>query len=83
MPTPSPIIVASVGELVPKLIAAAVMPRSPSPVNTPMRALASGRMPAITLPNPASSTISATVIPMSSEATSLGLGAAACPSCPP
>ena len=83
MPTPSPIIVARVGELVPKLIAAAVMPSRPSPVNTPIRALASGRMPAMTLPKPASSTISATVMPISSEATSLGLGAAACPSWPP
>ena len=37
----------------------------------------------MTLPKPASSTIRATVMPISSEATSLGLGAAACPSWPP
>ncbi len=74
---------ASVGETDAKLVVAAAMPSSPSPVKAPTRAVPTGSPAAATLPKPITSTTSATAMPISSERASLSLGLSAWPSRPP
>lgn len=83
MPTPSPIIVASVGDTVAKVVAAASSPSRPSPQTTQMRAVISGSRAARRLPKPISSTRTATPNPMASLTRSFASGRASSPSEPP
>jgi hypothetical protein len=83
MPTPSPIMVASVGETLANVEAAASSPSSPSPTTTPNSAVTSGSSAAATLPNAASSTTTATPKPIASLVRSVPPGRASSPSGPP
>ena len=83
MPTPRPIITASVGETVGKVKAAASMPSMPRPVIMPSSAVRMGSPAANTLPKPISSTTTATTTPISSDRPSWACGRAAWPSVPP
>src|SRR6478752_7443807 len=83
MPTPSPIIVARVGDTVAKVVAAASSPSSPRPQTTQMRAVIRGSRAARRLPKPISSTRTATPKPMASLTRSFALGRASSPSEPP
>ena len=65
---------ASVGDAVPKVIAAATMPKIARPISTLSTALSRGTTEPRALPNMSSSTNSATPMPMSSDVTSLVLG---------
>ncbi len=83
MPTPSPIIVASVGETAANVTAAAIIPSTPSPVRTATTALTIGRAAPSTVPKPSNSTTIATTTPITSDVRSPRAGLAACPSAPP
>ena len=83
MPTPRPIITASVGETVGNVNAAAAIPRIPRAVAMPSSAVRMGRPAASTLPKPSSSTTMATTMPISSDRLSWAVGRAAWPSVPP
>lgn len=83
MPTPSPIIVASVGDTVAKVVAAASSARRPRPQMTQIRAVTSGTTAATRLPKPMSSTRMATPNPMASLTRSFAEGLASSPSEPP
>ena len=74
MPTPMPIIAASVGEEVPKVMLAATMPRMLIPASTLTSAVTSGRTAPRTLPKMSSRTISATANPNSSDFRSVAFG---------
>jgi hypothetical protein len=74
MPTPIPIIVASVGDEVPKAMPAATMPRVLIPASTLTSAVASGRTAPRTLPKMSSKTTSATANPDSSDFRSVAFG---------
>ena len=73
MPTPIPIIAASVGEAVPNVRLAAKMPRMLIPASTLISAVSSGRMAPMTLPKISSKTISATANPIASDRRSVRL----------
>ncbi len=83
MPTPSPIMVARVGETVAKVNAAASRPSAARPPTTAISAVTRGATAARTLPKPVSRTTIATPKPMSSLARSLAAGRARSPSGPP
>lgn len=83
MPTPSPIIVARVGDTVAKVVAAASRPSRASPQTTQTRAVTSGSRAATRLPKPISSTTTATPKPMASLMRSFAAGRASSPSEPP
>ena len=74
---------ASVGETVAKVVAAASSPSTASPATTAISAVSSGITAAATLPNPMSSTTTATPKPISSLIRSSGAGRASSPSGPP
>jgi hypothetical protein len=83
MPTPIPIIAASVGEEVPKVRLAAAIPRMLIPASTLTSAVASGRTAPRTLPKMSSKTISATANPTSSDFRSVAFGLVSWSSPPP
>ncbi|GAB2803396.1 hypothetical protein GCM10027073_39900 [Streptomyces chlorus] len=83
MPTPRPIIVASVGEAVAKVNAAVGRPSTARPPTTAISAVSRGMTAAITLPTPISRTTIATAKPISSLTRSSGAGLAGSPSGPP
>ncbi len=75
--------VASVGETLAKVVAAATRARQLSPTITLISAVRSGTPAAMMLPNPMSSTTTATAKPMASLVRSLVSGLASSPSGPP
>lgn len=83
MPTPMPIIVASVGETVAKVAVAASSPSSARPHRAQIRAVTSGSTAASRLPKPISRTTIATPKPIASLVRSSGSGRASSPSDPP
>lgn len=83
MPTPSPIMVARVGETVAKVKAIASRLRQLRPTITAISAVTSGSPAATTLPKPISSTTTATAKPIASLVRSLVCGRASSPSGPP
>ena len=83
MPTPIPIIAASVGEAVPNVRLAAAMPRMLIPASTLTSAVTSGRIAPMTLPKMSSKTTSATANPIASDRRSEALGRVSWSSPPP
>ncbi len=83
MPTPIPIIAASVGEAVPNVRLAAKMPRMLIPASTLISAVSSGSMAPRTLPKISSKTMSATANPIPSDRRSAAFGRVSWSSPPP